>query len=790
MRRTVSIVALLAGAVALAPPAARAQGRSAAPIQLEPLDISRNGAWRRRAEAVRVARMDLLRRGDLSALNAVRPGTGRPLQFALGSLPTTAVTGAFYAPVIAVNYKDVAVAGTPQFPVAAFQCLLFSRSPWACGNPGDRPYSVTTYYEELSQNRITLDGVVLPPVGMDSNAAFYTDGCKGFTISGQTACPSRPANRMALMLIAALDSVNNRPGGDTIWARFDDDGPDGSPNSGDDDGIVDFVTFLQPEVGGECIRNDPPPTGIWSHRYVIQGWVFGMTAAARPPSVSGGDGMFVTRTPRRGSNGQPIPGLFIKVNDYTIQSQLGGANACDGSTIMGIGTVAHETGHAFGLPDLYDTSGGSQGIGGWGLMGSGNYARPYSPSSYDPWSLLVLGWATVDTLGGSRDVTAGPRLLTDTIFYAPTTSPDDFLLVENRASVRSDTAQMNPALSDACPIVGFGFCAKTPGLLLWLINQPKVTGSLFGNAVNTGSLHGVALLQADGFNQLRASGSTNRGDRGDSYPGTTGNTRFGLTGSPAARGNNGSFIGFMIDRISQLADGVMSFRFTRRAPSVVQAEGGALVRVNGEPWTHYEEVIPGGDQFSIGADETMLLAGGKSRSRFLSWSNGGAREQTLLSNLARPDSLFASFAIEHRLLLTTSGSGSVISSAAGDLGQGVFLNQGTQVTLVASSGTGVEFAGWRGDTVSSGGTLQLAMGKGYDLEARFIQTVAVTVQAATQDVLGTQALSLEQRAYLDELGNRNGLFDVGDLLAFYRRQGQAAPPAVSASAVTSAARLP
>ena len=40
----------------------------------------------------------------------------------------------------------------------------------------------------------------------------------------------------------------------------------------------------------------------------------------------------------------------------------------------------------------------TQGIGEWGLMGSGNYARPYSPSRYEAWSLMRDGLGRVDTL--------------------------------------------------------------------------------------------------------------------------------------------------------------------------------------------------------------------------------------------------------------------------------------------------------------------------------------------------------------------------------------------------------
>ncbi len=774
MRRILPILALFVSVGGLSVQPARAQGSSAAPLLLEPLDWSGNGAWRRRAARVRTERTLLLRQGNIAALNAVGPNAARRTPFqnlVFGGLPQSAVIGAYRVPVIAINYKDIVVAGTT-YPVASFQCLLFSQSPQTCGTPLPRPYSVSTYYEEASQHRITLDGVVLPPARMDSIAAFYTDGCKGFTISGQTSCPPRPQNRMALMLVAALDSINNRPGGDTIWGQFDNDGDDGIPNSGDDDGTVDFVTFLQPEVGGECIRNDPPPTGIWSHRFVISGWAI-QTAL----------GGFTTRTPRRNSSGQPIPGQFIKVNDYTIQSQLGGITSCDGGAIMGVGTIAHETGHAFGLPDLYDTSGGTQGIGGWGIMGSGNYARPYSPSSFDPWSLLTLGWATVDTLGTSRLVTTGPRLLTDTIFYARTTDPEEYLLVDNRQAVRSDTAQMNNDLPGGCPITGMSFCAKSPGLTLWLINQLRVQGGLPGNAVNTGSLHGVALLQADGLNHLRQLGSTNRGDRGDSYPGTTNNSKLSLLTTPQARGSAGNPLGFIIDQITQLPNSVMSFRFTRRAPSLIQAFDGALIQVNGEPWTRYEEVIPGGDQLQLSAEENQVLAGGKTRTRFVAWSNGGPRTQTLVSDPVKPDTISASFTTEHRLLVFTNGVGNVASSAAGNLAQGVFLNRGAPVTLTASVPTGVVFAGWRGDTIASDPTLQLTMRKGYDLEARFLQIVSVTVQDAVNDILGSATLAVEQRAFLDELGNRNGLFDVGDLLAFYRRQGLAVPPAVVEAAL-------
>jgi M6 family metalloprotease-like protein len=743
--------ALLALLAMTAVPATRlaAQGAGGGPVLREPLDWGPDAAWRRLAREVRERRLALLQSGDFAALNADRPGAGPLRSPALrASGPSaTSVHGAFHVPVIALAYRNIDV----PYPVSEYQRILFTQTP------SDRPYSISTFYEQLSHNRISMDGVVFPAVRVDSNAAYYTDGCNGITVSGTTSCPARPLNRMASMLIAALDSVTNRPGGDTVWGQFDNDGPDGIPNSGDDDGVVDFVTFLQPEVGGECRSNVPAPTGIWSHRYTISGWTGGQ--------------MYTTRTPWAGH-----PGQFIKVNNYTIQSALGGSTACDGQSIMAVGTVAHETGHAFGLPDLYDISGSTQGIGGWGLMGSGNYARPYSPSSYDAWSLSTLGWATIDTLGASRTVQTGARLFSDTVFYARSNNPAEYLLLENRQAVLSDTAQMNPSLPDTCPMLGF--CAKLPGLLLWLIDQPTVDQGLAGNSVNVGSLQGVELIQADGLNQLRAPGSKNRGDRGDSYPGSTNNTRFTLLTNPAARDNAGSYLGFTIDSIQQLAGTTMRFRFTRRAPSVIQALQGAQVRINGDLWGRFDDVIPAGDRVLLSVDDNQVVLGGKSRARFLAWSQGGAQTQTFISSAGRPDTLTATFTLEHRLLLAASGGGTVTSSVSGDLSQGVWLAEGAHATLTATAPAGNIFAGWRGDTVSTAPVLDLTFRRGYDLQALFVPQMVVAPADAVSDLLGIPKLTDAQRAYLDELGNRNGVLDVGDVLAMYRRLGQAAPPSL------------
>jgi len=134
----------------------------------------------------------------------------------------------------------------------------------------------------------------------------------------------------------------------------------GSPDS---NGFVDLAVFIHPPQGGEC--GGDTNNHLWAHRFFLTG------------------GPYLTHS----RNSQ---GVTIKVSDYTLQSGVGGAQGCNGAEIMPIGTVAHETGHGFGLPDLYDTADSSEGIGQWGLMGSGNYASPLSPAmDTDPISMSV-----------------------------------------------------------------------------------------------------------------------------------------------------------------------------------------------------------------------------------------------------------------------------------------------------------------------------------------------------------------------------------------------------------------
>jgi M6 family metalloprotease-like protein len=695
-------------------------------FEVSGLDFRRDGGWRKRVAAIRSDRHRLLRAGAFATLNL--------------SAPTAAgaskVAGRVIVPVIPIAFRNA----PPPFPVSRYEELFFSPAPVG------QPYSLKTFYEQLSNGNITVDGRIFPWVTADSADTYYEDGCNGIGVLAP--CPPRPVSRFGELLLRTLDIVSSGSAAATAWSEFDNDGPDGRPNSGDDDGFVDFVTFLQAEQDGAC----PDSPHIWAHRFVVRAWNSGSP--------------HVTRTPWAGH-----PGQFLKVDDYIMQSAVGGNTSCEPSSVMPIGTVAHETGHVFGLPDLYDTDLNNpqvtQGIGEWGLMGSGNYARPYSPSRYEAWSLVELGWVAVDTLSSGREVSLSPVASSDTVFFLSVPGTDEYYLFENRQAQESDSAQMNPA---------FGIRQKAPGLLVWHIDQGQVNehGFEVDNRVNVGSVHGVALVQADGNDDLRRPGGANRGDIGDAFPGSTGNRSLCRTTRPSATDNQGSFASFCLDGITQLTTGgSVAFRYISFRSVFAADHPGARIRVNGSTVSRLEQFFAPGSLIQLSVDSAQTDESARSKFDFLNWSDGGARTHTVTAR-ENPDTIIAHMAVGHRLRITVEGAtlAAITSGVAGDISAGVYLDQGSLVTLQAAPQAGAVFAGWTGDTTATRDTLSLVMRHPFDLMANFVAVQNVVLGSAADALLGTSVLLQDEAAYLDAVGNRNGVYDLGDFLAAADRSSQ------------------
>ena len=672
------------------PTASRAQQAPAARPprirrEIPGFDFRKDGAWRREARAVRAARHRLLTSRDFPALNApLRTGGGAPLSGAAPQAAGPAVSGVVRVPAIVFKYKDTPVAEVRTTP--QFDQVLFAPTP--TGASAGRPYTYASYYTELSNGLLTVQGATYGYAALDSNEVTYTGApgtCSGNPYPGSTDCNGLFSNsavgRMQAGLLEALRKLDSQ----VDWTQYDRDG----------DGFVDLVAFIQPTIDGACgpIGNNH----LWSHRFFL--------------------GPYVTHS----VNAQ---GVAIKVADYILESGVGGSSGCDSTRIMPIGTVAHETGHGFGLPDLYDTDGLSEGVGEYSLMGSGNYTAPYSPSRIDPWSLNELGWITVapDTTGGAYSF--GPTPTSDTAFFVPVKGSNprgEYFLLENRQPVQTDSAMLRYhcqvwyATANPPPSCG-------GGVVVWHVDSLQIAQHGFDvdNRVNAGPIHGLEVIQADAFGNLDAdatlscklpphAGCSDRGDAGDLYPGTTGNKTLAIFTTPSNGLNSDACPGFRVDSIGQPAvNGVQRFVLTF-----------------------------GGDTLSVTTDP--VLANGKWGYSYAvqlrAACGSGGYTWNVVSGAPPPG--------------MTLSSGGLLSGAPSDTGTYTFQANVTDGTHTAT----------RGMTLSVTEptlTLQQVLNLGFQ---------------------GQATVGDDQRRYLDAQGNDNGVFDIGDVLRWLARNGKVTLPA-------------
>ena len=416
--------------------------------------------WKRRVEAVRAAR------------DAIEAGGPAGVQSATGlAAGGAAITGSLQVPVVAARYYDL---GAP-FSEAALAERLFGG--------GSGAVSVRDFYLENSGGLFTFGGQVTPWVAMPQATAYY-----------EPPAGDEKFGRVGDFLIDALTGAD----GAIDFSQFDNDGPDGIPNSGDDDGYVDVVAFVYPTVAATCGGD---ATGIWPHRWTV--------SSARFFNGDGVASSFVTDDPS-------ALGGTVWISDYIIQS----AFQCNGS-MMGTGTISHELGHALDLPDLYDTDEDdgtdSQGIGYWGLMGSGNWNTQMSPAHLSAWSKDLLGWVDVTTVAATTDFALGPVETGGAVLRVPLPESGEYLLLSNRQPIGSDQN------------------LRGSGLLIWHIDPSRAgTISARGNRQNVNPARkAVDLEAADGLEDLDF--SNNRGDAGDPFPGSTGNTEFADFTNPHSR---------------------------------------------------------------------------------------------------------------------------------------------------------------------------------------------------------------------------------------------------------------
>jgi M6 family metalloprotease-like protein len=370
-----------------------------------------------------------------------------------------------------VGGEGVGLEGRIEFPVLTVEFPSLP-APYPAAELEERLFDVnpsgtlTDYYGEVSEGLLDVGGQVWGWAAAPNPLSYYAG-----TSFGLNPSSSKVGELLRLTLDAFDSSVD--------FGRFDNDGPDGVPNSGDDDGLVDLVAFTHAGHGAECGVSQT----IWSHAWIYSAW------------PTGGRSPYTTDDPAAG-------GGFIRVDSYTIQP----AWTCSGGPVE-IGIFCHELGHALGLPDLYDTDGSSEGAGGWDLMAAGGYGgnqrRPERPSHLSAWSKVWLGFRSPTRVMLPGVYALAPVEQGGEILRIDTPIPTEYFLVEYRASL------------------GFDDSLPGQGVMVWHVDDARVSAGLNGNTVNADETHyGVGLAQADGEFELED--GRNRGDAGDPFPGLFG----------------------------------------------------------------------------------------------------------------------------------------------------------------------------------------------------------------------------------------------------------------------------
>ena len=254
----------------------------------------------------------------------------------------------------------------------------------------ERPGSVSHFYGEMSFGQHRVRGEIAPRWYAAEQAAEY--------YAADNRLEKGRFSELALDILRKADR-------DIDFAQFDNDGPDGIPNSGDDNEFADMVFLVMASIPHNVLIGEA--TGIahldFEEVYETDDW---------------------------GVKGRPIR---IHPDRGTLQQGRTFAET--------VGIMCHEYGHVLGLTDLYDVDfiaqaeprrpeDDSAGIGKWGLMGRGITGwRGEGPNSLSAFSRWRLNWVEgEEPLQSSQTIQLEAISSGGKVFKIPLGAKDFFLL--------------------------------------------------------------------------------------------------------------------------------------------------------------------------------------------------------------------------------------------------------------------------------------------------------------------------------------------------------------------------
>lgn len=222
-----------------------------------------------------------------------------------------------------------------------------------------------------------------------------------------------------------------------------------------------------------------------------------------------------------------IPYLLANAGTDTIWSASINSEMArvDEYMVGNMGTICHEFGHLLGLPDLYDVTGYSNGVGSWCLMGTGGWEGSPAigapegviPANLSAWPRYWLGWVdpvvvadpeTLLTLRASEIDTTQYGLADQTMIQIPI-SETEFFLLENRQQDIQQKDTVIVDVEDGVPVSvdhgEYDFFIPGSGVLIWHVDDKVIDSTWAYNIVQINPQHkGVDLEEADGIQHFDA----------------------------------------------------------------------------------------------------------------------------------------------------------------------------------------------------------------------------------------------------------------------------------------------
>jgi immune inhibitor A len=380
------------------------------------------------------------------------------------------LVGSLKALAVVVDFSDKVHTVTASY----FDSLIFAASLPLGSGLG----SVRDYYDKVSYSQVDIITVNLPSsLGWQrapQTYAYYVDGAYGL---------DHPYPHNAQKLAEDIVDILEAAGVD--FSQYDNNGS----------GVVSPIMLIHAGPGAEFTGS---PNDMWSHSWSLHS----------PRTYDG-----------------------VLIRDYVIMPEYW-VSVSPTTSDMTIGVFAHEMGHGFwDLPDLYDYTYTSAGLGNWSLMAGGSWNGPAEmgagPAWPDAWSRVQMGFITPTQIKGTATARQIPQAYNNPA-PAPTVLKLETPVLGNQEYFLMENRQKTPNTYD--------YYLPGGGLLIYHVDEAMGNNdnkcTVFPPCSCRRSAHYlVALIQADGLLELEK--NLDQGDAGDPFPGSTNKRSWTMATNPS-----------------------------------------------------------------------------------------------------------------------------------------------------------------------------------------------------------------------------------------------------------------